>query len=300
METFDDLTSLPLVPEAPTGVTQYGWDRLALFETYSTRQAFREAHAGVEPPRFRTDRPVKHWFNTEVDGGVPKFRYPTMDPSLQSLVAVEITWEEARSINIPGPMRYQLYVPEPTEAFKKATINNSEFPINDRFIALKGWAESLLAELPGASKIQETSWDSQFVKMVWGTELRRPWQVLDSKGRKHNAGALWFIRHQHGIGRGGRWTKDWVWIPDSIPPDPRASWQKRHYVPLRALAPGEAILKTPFGPKVINKAVPTPVDPRAPAEPVEPGGGLTEAQDLLLKTLAGDIAEIKAVITPGS
>ncbi|KKK74436.1 hypothetical protein LCGC14_2883800, partial [marine sediment metagenome] len=43
METFDDLTSLPLVPEVPTGVTQYGWDRLALFETYSTRQAFREA-----------------------------------------------------------------------------------------------------------------------------------------------------------------------------------------------------------------------------------------------------------------
>ncbi len=297
---FQELVSLPSDPPPPDR-RAYGPAQLARFQLYDTRDAFRREH-GVEPPAFRTDIPVKHWWTSEPVTGI--FRYlHVVEKSGAGRIFEDktITAELARTINIPGVFRFPDYEIEPTQAVVRIIGSGVERPVQPRMLAHPDWVMTLRAELAQALglrgsdiRIRDASNErgNGFTINVYpDDEHRRITEIRHPKTESwHNAGELWMERNENGVGRAGRWSNNWTWAPQGDEPGEMVTGQGVCPVPLRALLATEFTKDTPFG-LVISE------------QPFgEAGGGGEEAAWAIDEILAlvriaqKDIDDIRAVL----
>lgn len=218
------------------------------FPVYHTRAEFKAA-SGVEAPAFRSDWPIKQWFDPAGAGSYEIWDGSVMDPKL---VPLTMPAAEASAVNLPGHPDYPAYVPAPTPA---TFVNHfGSFVSAPRAMDpgdLSTKAESdTLAALVGATVV-EASAQNQFMQVTWGAETRRDYTlVYKGQGSGPTAGSLLVDMNSQGIGAPGHWSASQlaaghlIWVPEVM--DDGSGNHPVMDIPL-ALLPDEELYSIPLG-----------------------------------------------------
>lgn len=241
--------SLPVIPAQPNKPV-YGFGDLGLFVAY-TRDSYK-AEFGVDAPNWDPSRPVKTWFDTS---GGTTYNVPSNVTNPASIVPMALSASDAASVNLPGVVPFPAYVIQPTVALRAG------FPINPIDLSDLTDAQEIAKELGlGASTVFDAT-PTGPLGVVYGTETRRMYDILTSKGPL-SAGRMLADKLQYGLGRGGKWDMNaFTWLPDALPPDGIHSGVSNVPavpMPIRELLPTEQEQSTLMGTIIVRTDLVTP------------------------------------------
>lgn len=227
----------------------------AMFPTYS-RETYRKEF-GVQAPPFDPNRPVKAWFDPNVDQRAVRedgtIEYDYFDWKTKSLRKMYLTKEEASSVNLTGAYEYPQYKPEPTPAVIVAP-NGERTPVSPIWLSTRQQAVELANEIardtgidPETISISIQEFAPGPFHVEWNDEVRRPCQ-LTIGGNRFSVGALIAAKNAYGIGRPGKWeikNGEPIWKPVwvALEPPPNSSPVP---VPIIPLGPDEEIVQEGF------------------------------------------------------
>lgn len=218
------------------------------FPVYHNRAEFKAA-SGVDAPAFRTDWPIKQWFDPAGTGPYKIWDGSVTDPKL---VDLPMSAEEAKAINLPGHPDFPAYTPGPTPATftnRFGSFISAPRPVDPSTLSTKAQADTLAA-LVGATVVEGSSLN-QFVQMVWNGEPRRDY-ILQYKGQGSGptVGSLLVSMYAAGVGAPGHWSASQlaaghlVWVPELM--DEGSGNHPVMDIPL-ALLPDEELYSIPLG-----------------------------------------------------
>lgn len=176
------------------------------FPVYHNRAEFKAA-SGVDAPAFRSDWPIKQWFDPNPPAS-PVYQIwdgSVMDPKL---VPLTVPSTEATSVNLPGHPDFPAYSVAPTQATRSMHFGSYTGPsqaVDPGTLSTKAEADTLAA-LVGATVV-EASAVNQFWSVNWAAETRRDY-VLQYKGQSGGptVGSLLVDMNAKGVGAPGHWS----------------------------------------------------------------------------------------------
>lgn len=218
------------------------------FPLYHNRAEFKAA-SGMEAPAFRTDRPIKQWFDP---AGIKSYKIWDGSVTEPKLVDLIMTAEEAKAVNLPGHPDFPTYTPAPTPATftnRFGSFTSAPRPVTPSDLSTKSQADSLAA-LVGATVVEASSLN-QFVQIAWNGETRRDY-ILQYKGQGSGptVGSLLVSMYAAGVGAPGHWSASQVaagqlvWVPEIV--DDGSGNHPVMEIPL-ALLPDEELYSVPLG-----------------------------------------------------
>ena len=160
---------------------------------------------------------------------------------------LELSTQEAATVNLPGAVLFPAYVVLPTNATRGGSV------INPIYLSMEPDAQALMTALGGTGLSDEGA-TPVFPVVYPPDEPRRLWD-FSFKGAGVNVGALILSRCANGVGAPGQWDtsgSEPIWVPAPAAPNGLDDTRPPRPMPVRALLPNEKIQVSLMGVGVVR------------------------------------------------
>ncbi|MBX9602181.1 MAG: hypothetical protein K2X35_14310 [Bryobacteraceae bacterium] len=193
---------------------------------------------------------MKTWFDSSVagsdlDGGVSYQVIAADNRGFPGLRTIVMSAEEAATVNLPGPVNYEVRRVQATGATRGGA------PVNPVYLSLESEARQL-RDAVGTGVVVDEGATAMFGTVYPSDEPRRMWALV-VEGIAQNVGVLLNERHGAGLNSPGAWKVEGglvTWVPAPPPVTEPLDRKPAREVPVRALLANEVLEQGRFAPVV--------------------------------------------------